>query len=270
VRLWICGIKMSGIRAAKHLGQHFLVNPHVISRIVDAIGPELNLPILEIGPGTGALTKPLLQAGAHVVVFEMDERCWPTLHTLAEQFKGQLTVIKGDALEHLPRFINTLQTSYILAGNLPYNVGTEMVVQALQLPHKPQHMAKHMIFMLQKEVVQRICPQTPSQQGRLGVLCNLLADCKKLFDVPPGAFSPPPKVMSSMVKLTPLPQPRYAVDFKRLDILLRTAFGSRRKMLRASLKGHLTEAQIAATGISPTARPEELRLEQLCLLANML
>ncbi len=267
------GNSHSGVRAAKNLGQHFLNNPRVIGRIVSAIAPEehefAQAAVFEIGPGTGALTRPLLEAGATVTVFEMDERCWPVLEAMGNDFPGKLTVVHGDALQELPRAVAALNGQpYILTGNLPYNVGTEMVVQALTLPAKPVRM----IFMLQKEVVQRIVagPQTPGQWGRLGVLCSLHANCRKLFDVPPGAFTPPPKVMSSIVQLQPLATPRHAVEADKLDTLLRITFGQRRKMLRATLKGVISEEAFAKLNIPGTARPEELTLAQLCALAAVL
>lgn len=269
----MAGNSHSGVRAAKNLGQHFLNNPRVIERIVTAVAPEegeiTSVPVFEIGPGTGALTRPLLAAGAAVTVFEMDDRCWPVLEAMGHEFPGKLTVVRGDALVELPKAVTALKgTPYILTGNLPYNVGTEMVVQALTLAAKPVRM----VFMLQKEVVQRIVagPHTPGQWGRLGVLCSLHAGCRKLFDVPPGAFTPPPKVMSSIVQLLPLPKPRYEVTPDKLDTLLRLTFGQRRKMLRATLKGIFTEETFAKLNIPATARPEELTLEQLCTLARAL
>jgi 16S rRNA (adenine1518-N6/adenine1519-N6)-dimethyltransferase len=265
------------MRAAKHLGQHFLTSPHVLAKLVAAVGSGVsNLTghtVLEIGPGTGALTRPLLAAGAHVQVFELDSRCWPVLAVLATEFPGQLKVHEGDALELLPGVVASLKTPYVLTGNLPYNVGTEMVVQALELNHQPLRMPPtRMVFMLQKEVVQRICasPAVPGQWGRLGVLCSLLSTPRKLFDVPPGAFSPPPKVMSSVVELVPMPAPRYAVNREKLDALLRIVFGSRRKMLRSTLKNQVPDSAFTALNIPPTARPENLSLAQLCALAGAL
>lgn len=250
----------SPVAPAKKLGQHFLHNPRVIDRITQAINPQQGQTIAEIGPGTGALTKPLLAAGAHVVAIEMDDRCWPILEAMPN-----LTLIKGDALK-LETWLPLLPSGSLIVGNLPYNVGTEIVATLLE--SGTQH---RMTFMLQKEVIQRICAKPGTGEwGRLGVLTQLYANARKLFDVPPGAFLPPPKVMSSIVDIAPLPAPRFKVDTARLDKLLRLSFGQRRKMLRVSLKGHLSEAQIAALGIPPTARPEEIPLEQLCTLANAL
>lgn len=246
------------IPPAKKLGQHFLHNPRSIDRIVQSINPQPGQIIAEIGPGTGALTKPLLEAGAHIVAIEMDDRCWPLLETMPN-----LTLVKGDALK-LDTWLPKLKTDSLIVGNLPYNVGTEIVATLLE--SGTQH---RMVFMLQKEVILRICAQPGTGEwGRLGVLTQLYSNARKLFDVPPGAFTPPPKVMSSMVEITPLPKPRVPVDPAKLDKLLRLTFGQRRKMLRVSLKGHLTEDQINALKIPATARPEELSLESLCKLAS--
>lgn len=262
---------MTIIRPAKHLGQHFLNNPRVIERIVGAINPQQGQSIAEIGPGTGALTHALLAAGAHVLAIEMDERCWPVLESLGTH----LTLIKGDALA-LTTWLPQLPPHAPIVGNLPYNVGTEIVTSLLLAPYISPHSAvreaRHpMIFMLQKEVIQRICAKPgTSDWGRLGILCQLLADCKRLFDVPPGAFTPPPKVMSSIVAIHPLPAPRFPVDLNKLDIFLRTVFTQRRKMLRGTLKGKISEKNMLAIGINPTQRPEELTLEQVCGLARII
>lgn len=257
-----------GVAPAKKLGQHFLHNPRVIDRIVQSINPQPGQIIAEIGPGTGALTKPLLEAGAHVVAVEMDDRCWPILEAMPN-----LTLVRGDAL-NLSSWLPLIPNNSKIVGNLPYNVGTEIVATLLTAASQIEHSnirTSPFVFMLQKEVILRICAQPGGGEwGRLGVLTQLHSNARKLFDVPPGAFNPPPKVMSSMVEITPLPAPRFNVNPAQLDKLLRLSFGQRRKMLRASLKGHLSEEQITALGIKPTARPEELPLEHLCKLANAL
>lgn len=253
--------------ATKRLGQHFLHDIRVLERIVTATGGEQGVEMVEIGPGTGALTKPLLQQGFNVTAVEMDERCWPVLEGISADFDGRLHVVQGDALrlEWLPR----LPLGGTVVGNLPYNVGTEIVAQLVALREGGLPRVGRMVFMLQKEVVQRICARPGTDDwGRLAVLCQLHADCRSLFDVGPGAFSPPPKVMSSVVEIVPLPRPRYDVDTAKLDKLVRQAFGQRRKMLRVSLRGMVTEDDMLACGIAPTARVEEIGLEQLCKLAG--
>ena len=252
----------------KTLGQHFLHDAQVVARIAESIEIIPHACMVEIGPGTGVLTRALLERGARLTVIELDSRCWAVLDALAEEFSGQLMVVRGDALQvdwdGLLCGKEGIRGSVV--GNLPYNVGTELV-QLLSLPNPP----RQMVFMLQKEVVQRICATPDTRDwGRLGVLCQLLADCRKLFDVAPGAFTPPPKVMSSVVRLTPLPAPRFAVSLTALDGVLRLMFGQRRKMLRSVLKGRIREAQLVELGIQPTWRGEVLELEAICKLANQI
>lgn len=257
------------VQPDKRLGQHFLHSPRVIERIVAAIGTTQGQHYLEIGPGTGALTRPLLATGALVTVLEIDLRCHPTLEALGQEFAGQLRVLNQDALT--ADWPSLLAGCGGVVGNLPYNVGTEIVANLLTAPRP----VPPLTFMLQKEVVQRIAAQPGGGTwGRLGVLAELMADRAVLFDVPQGAFTPPPKVMSSVIRLTPLPQPRFAVALPRLDALLRQVFSQRRKMLRRSLAGTVPEALLSKTfsrlNIAPTARPETLTTEQLCALAEAL
>jgi len=253
----------------KHLGQHWLHDPLVITRIAQrcAEGLVTGTTVVEIGPGEGALTQALIQQGLRVVAVELDPRCVAHLQALPAAATGQLQVIPGDALQlDWPALLASTGARQVV-GNLPYNVGTEIVARLLLLP---QPLAR-MVFLLQKEVVLRLVakPNT-ADWGRLGVLTALLAESQRLFDVAPGAFSPPPKVMSSVVALHPLPRRRYAVDLAALDQVLRAGFGQRRKMLRGSLKPLLNEAQIIAAGANPTARLETLDLATLCRLAGQL
>lgn len=251
--------------ANKSLGQNFLTDKNIIGRIISAINPQENETIIEIGPGQGALTEGLLKAGANVIAIEKDDRMPEVLTKMAEKYTGTLTVNLADALK-----INlaTLHNGPVkIVGNLPYNVGTQILFNALK---NPQSFSK-MVFMLQKEVVERITATHESKNwGRLGVKCNLLSNTQKLFDVPPSAFYPKPKITSSIVELVPLKRPRYEMEEKKLDHLLRKAFGQKRKMLRASLKGVLTEQQISDIGVSPQARPETVSLENLCKLSNLI
>jgi 16S rRNA (adenine1518-N6/adenine1519-N6)-dimethyltransferase len=257
------------VQPDKRLGQHFLHNPRVIERIVTAIGATAGQHYLEIGPGTGALTRPLLATGARVTVLEIDLRCHPTLAAMGQDFPGQLTVLNQDALTaDWPALLVGCDG---VVGNLPYNVGTEIVANLLTAPRP----VPPLTFMLQKEVVQRIAARPGGGTwGRLGVLAELMADRAVLFDVPPGAFTPPPKVMSSIIRLTPLPQPRFPVPLPQLDALLRHVFGQRRKMLRRSLADAVPEALLTQTfailKIDPTARPETLTTAELCALAKAL
>lgn len=258
------------VRAEKRFGQHFLNSPRVVERIADAVGVAAGERVVEVGPGTGVLTRALLARGTIVYAIELDERCWPVLEALGKEFPGQLEVLRGDALEMDWDGLLCGGTVKV-AGNLPYNVGTEIVVRLLTLAKPP----KDMVFMLQKEVVRRICARPDVKEdradwGRLAVLCDLLCDRRDMFDVGPGNFTPPPKVMSSVVRLTPLPAPRYSVDMKKLDVVLRAIFGQRRKMLRGVLKGLVSEDALAGLGIDPTWRGEVLDTAQICAIAGCL
>lgn len=256
----------SDVRPDKRLGQHFLHDRRVIERIVAAIAPQKSQRIVEIGPGTGVLTRELLEAGAVVYVIEIDSRCWPVLETLGNEFPGQLEVIRGDALA--VDWDGLLCGGQVpVVGNLPYNVGTEVVARLVTLPKPP----REMVFMLQKEVVQRICARPDTKDwGRLGVLCDVLCEREYLFDVAAGAFTPPPKVVSAVVRLTPLPAPRFPVKLAALDRVLRLIFGQRRKMLRSVLKGTVNEEQLQSIGIEPTWRGEVLDTRAICRLAGLI
>jgi len=211
------------------------------------------------------LTKGLLEAGAEVTCIEIDERCWEGLEAMSAAYDGRLTVVRGDALEMLGGKVPVAGVKVV--GNLPYNVGTEIVVRLVTMKEPPAEM----VFMLQKEVIERICAVPDTRDwGRLGVLCDLLCEREDLFDVAPGAFTPPPKVMSSVVRLTPLPEPRYQVDMKQLDRVLRAIFGQRRKMLRGVLKGMVSEDALMGLGIEPTLRGEVLDTGQICSIANVM
>lgn len=252
--------------AKKNLGQNFLTDSHWRGRIGDACSPAAGKHFIEVGPGTGCLTEELLKAGATVLALEKDERCLPVLHDLSQVYDNRLNVIAGDAMVYLKQLPSD-HSPCPLVGNLPYNIGTQIVIDAL----KQYGAFTEMVFLLQKEVVSRICAQpTDKDWGRLAIFCQLLADCYKLFDVPAGAFTPPPKITSSVVRLVPLVKPRYEVDIKKLEQLTQKAFSQRRKMLRASLKGLLTESAIEQAGIAANRRPETLTLEEFVTLANLL
>lgn len=241
-----------GVWADKRLGQHFLKDARVIGRIVEALGGIKGRSVVEIGPGPGVLTRPLLEAGARVIAIEKDPRMVEVLRGWGE---ARLDVREADALKI--DWASLIEPDTLVVGNLPYNVGTEIVADLVTLGLRGHARPEALVFMLQKEVVGRICARPGGKEwGRLGVLCQWLCDVDDLFDVSPGCFVPPPKVVSSVVKLTPLPAPRGDAAWKTLDTLLRAGFGQRRKMLRASLKGVLDEAQISAAGIDPTARAE--------------
>lgn len=252
--------------AKKSLGQNFLVDPTLRRRIAQAIAPKPGETVIEIGPGTGALTAELLALGATVVAVEKDHRMMDGLAQLGAAHPGRLTVHEADALD--VNFATLVPNGpVVLAGNLPYNIGTQIVINALDTPNA----FTRLVFLLQKEVVGRLCANPADDDwGRLAVLTSLLCERADLFDVPPGAFRPVPKVMSSVVRLTPLPQPRFQVDRAKLEKVTAQAFGQRRKMLRASLKGLIDEAVLNSAGIDPTRRPETLSLAEFVALARLI
>jgi len=247
----------------KSLGQHFLRDRNIIEKIIKAINPKEGEVIIEIGPGPGAMTVPLLASGAHIIAIEKDARFQSTLQASASSRGGSLKFELADALK--VDWVKMVTPGLKIVGNLPYNVGTQIVLNILQ----QQTPTGPMTFMLQKEVVDRFLapPSTPAR-GRISIWRELLADGTRLFDVPRNAFNPPPKVTSAMMQITPLTKPRYNVVLPTLKRVLDTTFNQRRKMLRASLKGMLTEQQIEALGIDPTARPETLTTEEFCTLSN--
>ncbi|MDD9911827.1 MAG: 16S rRNA (adenine(1518)-N(6)/adenine(1519)-N(6))-dimethyltransferase RsmA [Alphaproteobacteria bacterium] len=252
--------------ANKELGQHYLHEKSILGRIAHACGPLEGQTVLEIGPGPGALTEALLMGGATVVAVEKDERFIPLLSELSAKYQNRLTVQHADALK--VDFSTLIPSGSTLAGNLPYNVGTEIVFNAIQ--NNRTHFSK-MVFLLQKEVIQRICATSNTPEwGRLGVWCDLLTNRQRLFDVAPGAFNPPPKVTSSVVELIPRPTPQYEFDASQLKQLLHQIFTQRRKMLRKSLKGLVTEEDMLGINIQPTQRPAELSTEQLCHLSKFI
>lgn len=256
---------MNTVAPKKAFGQNFLTDKHYLRRICAAVGATEGQTVLELGAGTGALTRALLEMGAKVVCVEKDERCIPVLNEMAKEFaEGQLKVIEGDALE--ADFTALAPKGSMLAGNLPYNIGTELVMMGVATG---DHFKKH-TYLLQKEVVQRIAATPQSNDwGRLAIACQLQADCEHLFDVPPGAFFPAPKVVSAVVSIAPLPTQKFDCPRKKVETVARLAFGQRRKMLRASLKGVVSEEEMQNIGIEPTRRPETLSLEEFCKLANL-
>ena len=247
----------------KDLGQNYLVDQNIIRKIIASINPHPGETLIEIGSGPGTLTEPLLRARAKVIVVEKDPRFTLDLERIADDVApGNLTIHEADALKF--RFDKAHPSPCRLVGNLPYNVGTQILMKALKTPER----FPSMTFMLQKEVIDRILAEPGSKDwGRLAVWCDLLCDRVKLFDVPPTAFHPQPRVVSSVVRLTTRREPLCDYDRKKLDQLMRQAFGQRRKMLRSSLKGLLNNDDFIATDIDPKQRPEELSTKELCKLS---
>jgi 16S rRNA (adenine1518-N6/adenine1519-N6)-dimethyltransferase len=254
-------------RARKRFGQHFLHEPSVIARIVRAIAPKPGEALVEIGPGLGALTVPLLEAAGALTVVELDRDVIPRLREACGGAPA-LRVIQADAL----RVDYTALRDELapgarlrLAGNLPYNISTPLLFHLLG--HSGA--IRDMHFMLQKEVVRRLCaaPDT-ADYGRLTVTLAARAEAAELFTVGPGAFKPPPRVDSAVVRITPRPPPFPIRDLARYDRLATLAFGQRRKTLHNALKGEVGDAGFAAAGVDPRARGETLAPEQFARLAN--
>jgi 16S rRNA (adenine1518-N6/adenine1519-N6)-dimethyltransferase len=226
--------------------------------------------VLEIGPGPGGLTRALLAEGArHVVAVERDPRCLPALAEISEACPGRLTVLAGDALALDPG--PYLAPPVRIVANLPYNVGTELLVRWLTPPAWPPFWSS-LTLMFQREVADRIvAPPGSKAYGRLSILAQWRTTPRIAFDLPPRAFTPPPKVTSAVVHFTRLDAPRFPADPAVLSRVVALAFGQRRKMLRASLRGLGPEAEdlLRAAGIPPTERAEQVSLEAFCALARV-
>ena len=256
--------------AKRQLGQNFLLDMNLTAKIARSAGDLSACDVLEVGPGPGGLTRGLLVEGArHVVAVEKDPRCIPALEEIAAVYPGRLTVMLGDALD--------LDTSALLKppvrviANLPYNVGTELLIRWLTPQVWPPFWIS-LTLMFQKEVAERIVAKPRTEHyGRLALLAQWRCDAKIVLTLPPEAFTPAPKVHSAVVHLTRLDAPRFVADEKTLLRITARAFGQRRKMLRSSLKGLLPdlEAALVSVGIPPTARAEEIGLEAFCALARL-
>ncbi len=273
-------IAAHGLTALKSLGQNFLLDLNLTARIARSGGALDGALVIEVGPGPGGLTRALLAEGARkVVAIERDRRCLDALAAIAAHYPGRLEVIEGDALEVDHRAIVAADAAAIgvpvadhrarLCANLPYNVATPLLVGWLRAePWPPWWSVATLMF--QREVAERIVA-TPADDayGRLGVLVGWRAEARILFDLSPQAFTPPPKVTSSVVKLVPRPNPA-AVDPDRLERVVAAAFGQRRKMLRQSLKplGAAALAALETAGIAPTARAEEIDVAGFVRLTN--
>ena len=257
------------LSARKSLGQNFLLDLNLTAKIARQAGDLSGCDVLEIGPGAGGLTRGLLSEGARrVLAIEKDQRCLPALAEIAAAYPGQLEVINGDALEIDP--LAHLTPPIRIAANLPYNVGTELLVRWLT-PKVWPPVWQSLTLMFQREVAERIVAQPGSKAyGRLAILAQWRADARIVMSLPPGAFTPPPKVSSAVVHLTALPEPRFPADAAVLTRIVAAAFNQRRKMLRAALKGvtPAIEEHLNAVGIPPTERAEQVGLEGFCALAR--
>lgn len=262
-------IEHHDLTAQKSLGQNFLLDLNLTNKIARQAGDLSQCDVLEIGPGPGGLTRALLFEGARkVVAVETDRRCIPALSEIAAHYPDRLHVIEGDALQVDPR--DQLTAPIRVVANLPYNVGTELLVNWLSPTQWPPFW-QSLTLMFQKEVAQRIVAQPRSKAyGRLSILAQWRTDARIVMELPPEAFSPAPKVTSAVVHLERLETPRYPADAKNLTKTVAAAFGQRRKMLRSSLRGisQDVETKLLAADIKPTARAEELSVEQFCRLSQ--
>jgi len=256
------------LAARRALGQNFLLDLNLTAKIARAAGELSAGTTIEIGPGPGGLTRALLSHGAReLIAIERDARCLGALAEIAAAYPGRLTVIEGDALTVDCTKLGSAPRRIV--ANLPYNIATPLIIKWMQ-----QGAAfASLTVMVQKEVADRLTatPRT-KDYGRLSVLAQFLSKPRRLFDLPPRAFVPPPKVTSTVIELLPLPEPAFPARLADLERVTQAAFGQRRKMLRQSLRslGGDTEALMAAAEITPTARAEELTVAQFAALARTL
>jgi 16S rRNA (adenine1518-N6/adenine1519-N6)-dimethyltransferase len=264
-------IRRHGLRAKKSLGQNFLLDLNLTRRIARAAGPLAGVTVVEIGPGPGGLTRALLAEGApRVVAIERDTRAIAALEEIAARHPGRLAIVAGDALTVDAR-VHLGGARARVVANLPYNIATALLVNWLTCePWPPWY--DRLVLMFQREVAERIVAAPGSKSyGRLSVLAQWRSEARILFDVAGSAFVPPPKVTSSLVALMPREKP-LACDRRALERVTEAAFGQRRKMLRQSLRtlGGDALALLAAAGIAPTARAENIPVEGFVALARAL
>lgn len=259
------------LSARKSLGQNFLLDLNLTAKIARSAGDLTGYDVLEIGPGPGGLTRGLLASGARrVLAVEKDPRCLPALAEISDAYPDRLTVIEGDALEVDPT--QYLEGPIKIAANLPYNVGTELLIRWMTPKTWPPFWDS-LTLMFQREVAERIVATPGSKAyGRLALMVSWRADAQIVMSLPPEAFTPPPKVHSAVVHIKRLDQPRYPAPARLLERVVAAAFNQRRKMLRSALKGvsPMIEDHLVAAGIPPTARAEEIGLEDFCALARAL
>jgi len=264
-------IKIHGLGANKKLGQHFLLDMNLTDKIARLAEPLIGYSIAEIGPGPGGLTRALLLRGADkVVAIEMDERFIPALAEIGDQAEGRLEIARGDALKY--DISTNLPAPRKIVANLPYNVGTKMLIDWVSA--SPLFW-QQMVLMFQLEVAKRVVAQpNEPHYGRLAVLCQSVASCRLAFEVPARAFTPPPKVDSAVIVLEPLDTPFQ--DLKTLGRVTQAAFGQRRKMLRRSLRSLAEQSNLvledwlSLSEVDPRARPETLPVSAFQALAGSL
>ncbi len=253
------------LKAKKSLGQNFLTDPNILMRIVENAAPLEGRTVIEVGPGPGGLTREIIKHPiSQLILIEQDARAIPFLEELRVPFKGKFTLLNQDALNIS---LHTLGDSpRKLIANLPYNISVPLLLNALEYINDFESLT----LMFQKEVAERITAEPHTKDyGRLSVMCQWAANVKKLFDLPPGAFIPPPKVTSTVVQFTPRIS-REDVPWEALERVTKAAFSQRRKMLRASLKGLVASPQVIleAANIDPERRAESLTVLEFCTLTK--
>ena len=262
-------LRRHGLFAKKSLGQNFLLDLNLTARVARAGGSLDGVTVVEVGPGPGGLTRALLAEGARrVIAIERDDRAIYALQEIAARYPGRIDIVPGDALEFNARAHLGLERARVIA-NLPYNIATPLLIGWLSESWPPWY--DSLVLMFQREVAERIVATSGSKAyGRLAVLAGWRTEAKIMFDVPPTAFVPPPKVTSSVVRLIPRAKP-LACDANALQRVTEAAFGQRRKMLRQSLKsvGVDTLTLLAEACIEPTLRAEEIPVEGFVALANV-
>ena len=264
-------ISTHSLNAKKSLGQNFLLDLNLTAKIARLAGDLEGYDVLEVGPGPGGLTRGLLASGARrVVALEKDPRCIPALKEIAEVYPGQLDIFNTDALDF--DICSHLTVPIRIVANLPYNVGTELLIRWLTPKDWPPFW-NTLTLMFQKEVAERIIATPGSKSyGRLAILAQWKSNPKIMMELPPEAFTPPPKVHSAVVHFDALPEPRFPAPAGLLTSTVAMAFNQRRKMLRSSLKSASPNIEnvLREAGLEPTARAEEISLEGFCALARRL
>ncbi len=260
-------ISEHNLRAEKKLGQNFLLDQNITDKIARTAGDLTGATVFEIGPGPGGLTRSLLRAGAaKVIAIEFDPRAVEALQSLKEASGGRLEVLLQDALQ--TNLLDLADTGpRKIVANLPYNIATPLLIGWLKQIRADQHAYDSMTLMFQREVGDRIvAPCGGKAYGRLAVMSQWLCQAKIVYDLPPQAFTPPPKVKSAVVHLTPKVPEENAPAFDKMEALVAAAFGQRRKMIRSSLKGY--EAAVGAAGIDNTQRAETLQISDYIEIAQ--
>ena len=260
-------IRLHNLRADKALGQNFLLDQNLTDKIARLAEIKDGATVIEIGPGPGGLTRSLVDSPAKAVIaIEYDDRAVAALQDLQEAAAGKLTILKGDALA--TNLLDLAPAPRAIVANLPYNISTVLLANWLSQIRADGNSYSSMTLMFQKEVADRIVAESGNKiYGRLSVLTQWLCKVKRVLELPPEAFTPPPKINSTVLHFTPRALPAYAPSFASIEKILHTAFQQRRKMIRSSLKSYA--AAIEATGIDPTLRAEDLTVENYLQLASV-